>query len=235
MEGASEISAPVIPGVDDDAKIFPEMRFVKTDEPESYYACSTRSDRTYDEYTAALGFDPADVFPGGRILDIGSGVKATFAAEARERGLQVFPLNPLWSKDHLGEDYATGTDNRWVRAVSQRLPYIDDSFDFVVSLLGVPLYLPGTPRAYYDTFSEAQRVLRPNGVGLFMPLMKRVVNLSPHLKPVLGAATGNAYEILGNGNPPKLMIAKHAGALASENAAAVRKAADRNTANYATF
>jgi len=108
---------------------------------------------------------------GLRVLDAGCG-EGRFCRKLSERGASVTGIDPTpllvtaAHERHRGGEYAL--------AMSERLPYADNSFDLVVSYVS----LVDTPD-YRGAIAEAARVLRPGGHFLIANL--GFVSASPEL------------------------------------------------------
>ena len=78
----------------------------------------------------------------------------------------------------------------------------------MLSLWGVPAYLPGTRAAYGKTFNEIHRVLRNGGMAVLYPI-PLVTGMQPAFEEVLDECfpTGE-YDLLAKGVPSKLIIEK---------------------------
>ena len=163
--------------------------------------------RGFEEYCDSLGLN-LRTFQDQRILDIGAGRTALFAKEAKANGINnVTSLNPNWS---LAECRDKPIYGQAVAGTVEELPFADSSFDFVVSFWGVPAYLPGTEKAYFDTFHSIKRVLRPNGWGLLVPIPAMTVQ-QPEFYNILDSVfPGGGYEFVGTRYfpMPKLLLYK---------------------------
>jgi hypothetical protein len=141
-----------------------------------YYRQTELKDRGFDEYCEIFGFD-LSIFRGQRVLDLGAGMNDRFGQEASERGLLMASVNPNWQNNLENKDGLfppvpssfTGNGHS-VSATAQELPFKDRSFDVVISLLGIPLYLPGTRSEYNKAFGETARVLAQGGMALMYPI-----------------------------------------------------------------
>jgi len=110
-----------------------------------------------------------------KILDVGSG-SAWFAKYAKDNGISssVYSLEPVHS---LTES------SRGVRAVAEKMPFADKSFDLIVSMYAIPImHRPGYEefqsnnfeavfKNVFDSFSEMLRVLNNGGEIRIVPIM----------------------------------------------------------------
>ncbi|QQG45546.1 MAG: class I SAM-dependent methyltransferase [Candidatus Sungiibacteriota bacterium] len=136
-------------------------------------------------YLEKLGIALGELY-GKRILDIGAG-GLYFAKEAwLAHEIKVFSVEPDLTESisrYYGLfAYATAccqtspeleafqiTLRRTVRAFGQALPFKDESFDYVVSIFGVPFMI----KNYFEgllAINEGLRVLRHKGTLIFYPL-----------------------------------------------------------------
>lgn len=185
--------------------------YIHHDEDETnFYRESTEIDRSFYQYCLGFGIDLSR-FEGARTLNIGAGYHARFANEAKAYGLDVVSVNPNWQyvekrvPDHTGQPWQG--DGMSVAATAQHLPFTDGSFDLILSLWGVPAYLPGTVSEYRQAFTEIDRVMNDGAIALFYPLHWDLV-AQKEFTDILDDTVG-AHTILTGGNYPKLFIAKH--------------------------
>jgi ubiquinone/menaquinone biosynthesis C-methylase UbiE len=126
----------------------------------------------YDEYLRALIFVSYANDLASRLVDIqhgrilekaaGTGVvtRALVSSLPESVSIVATDLNqPMF--DHASTQLPS-TWVKWRKADAQRQPFSDREFDVVVCQFGV-MFFPDKPRA----FSEAYRVLKPNGRFLF--------------------------------------------------------------------
>lgn len=130
----------------------------------SEYVVPTRN--SFGEYMDMLGIDIEQL--GTDVLDLGAGMDEKFSKQATEYGLNVFSVNPkLLLKKYRNEVKMPIDGIEWQRksiaAMAQNLPFKDEVFDSIVAVESVPGYLDHTYEAYYDTFREMVRVLKPGG------------------------------------------------------------------------
>lgn len=120
------------------------------------------------KYLLYLGIDPEQLH--GPILDIGSGGN-TFAQELSKINEDAFvvSLNPHLLLPEVRLESKTAENNEQVIALAQgSLPFADNSFRIVVSLLGVPKNLLANEVPPF--LEETWRILQPGGIGYFYPL-----------------------------------------------------------------
>lgn len=148
--------------------------------------------RTTEQYMQTLGITLPEI--GHDVLDIGSGMVEHFARDLNAAGKQVVSLNPSLllpeavatlarsnQAQPLRDDVVREYCN-WINTVRYpvknriTLPIkwpqdaeklLDEEFDTVVSCFGVPLYLED--KDVEEMLVQTQRVLRPNGMGVFAP------------------------------------------------------------------
>ncbi len=127
------------------------------------------SDRTFANYLKLLGITSSEL--GSRILDIGSGETQRFAREASLSGREVISLNPLLRDSKWRKLVQTDSSEppQSVAAVAQNLPFTNNSFDTVVSVFAIPMYLE--KRAYKQSLQEIYRVLKPGGRAILFPVI----------------------------------------------------------------
>ena len=122
-------------------------------EPQAYLQPSKRW-----EYKWAL--ERADLKPGARVLDIGSG-GSVFPLVLRDLGLHVNAID-YWRYPRLGR--ATGTRPHYVKGDATMLPFRDSAFDAVFCISVIEhLHDSAVP----GVLDEVRRVLRP-GVRLLL-------------------------------------------------------------------
>jgi SAM-dependent methyltransferase len=188
---------------------FPNFNCPPTPDEAAYYRAGAPMDRTYEQYEAGFGFD-FEAFAGKTILDLGAGRTALFGREAAEHGITVFSINPNWRDDYYTT--CTGAPELWqgdgkvVAGIAQELPFRDESFDGIVSLWGIPTYLPGTKGEYTRAFTEINRVLKPEGVAIMYPL-SRTTKKMPGFDEVLKNCFDHA-ELVDERGIPKLFVQK---------------------------
>lgn len=107
---------------------------------------------------------------GKRILDIGSGLNREFARQVYAAGGPVIiSLEPRAAYEQCPEDSRLPL----VAGYAQALPFSDQSFDFIVSSMSIPMWLTNKGDIQ-QAFEEAQRVLKPGGEGRFYPPFHQV-------------------------------------------------------------
>ena len=129
----------------------------------------------------AMLLDQAELRPGQRVLDLGcgTGTLALMAAE-REPGLEVVGLDadPEILARARGKAAAAGAEIQFDQGLSTDLPYEDESFDRVCSMLFFHHLKPADKRR---TAAEVARVLRPGG-------QLHVADFGPPGDPLMHAA-----------------------------------------------
>ncbi len=129
------------------------------------------SDAGFAAQAAMLGLS-GDHYAGKRVLDIGSGQTNRFAIEAPEfvGETLIVPVNPQLAFDDICKEREISREAHLggVAALAQGLlPFRDESFDTVVSVLGVPNTL--LTEELPDFYNDVWRVLKPGGVASFWP------------------------------------------------------------------
>lgn len=143
-----------------------------------HYRSATMTDRSYSKYCRLLGFD-IGMLSSETVLDIGSGEQAIFANEAHTNSVKVVSTNPNWKNTALGtavklpRKYSSPRSKLAVAAIAQQLPFQSESFGAVLSVWGVPAYLPESYEEFAVTFREIGRVLTSNGVAVLYPVFNR--------------------------------------------------------------
>lgn len=132
------------------------------------WARRDHTDRSLDDYCGVTGLDLRKLLIGKRVLDLGSGKDATFVRQIRELGIAAVGMNPNWGERNISE-----SDRAFCFASTvQKMPFDDQSFDFVVSLGAVPMYLPGDVDSYTAAFEELHRVMAEDSWALLDPIYR---------------------------------------------------------------
>jgi SAM-dependent methyltransferase len=138
----------------------------------------------------------AAIAPGTEVLDVATG-SGNAAIPAALAGARVTALDLVPGLLETGRELAAaaGVEIEWVEGDAEALPFADESFDTVLSVLGVQF----TPR-HEATARELARVLRPGGAlvlacwtpgGFIGRLFK---TMAPYLpKPPAGASPPPLY------------------------------------------
>lgn len=101
--------------------------------------------------------------PGMSVLDVASGTgNAAIPAARRGAGVTASDLTPRLLETGRERAEAEGLELEWVEADAEHLPFADDSFDVVMSAIGV-MFAPH----HQEAADELVRVCRPGGtIGL---------------------------------------------------------------------
>jgi len=138
------------------------------------YEGTTSTDRGFERYKTLLGFDENEL-KGKTVLDLGSGITGKFAREARGYGINVIALNPELANDQTLRALIRSPEHKLfglikkrnqpksVAAIGYALPLDDNSLDAVMSVMGVPHYLPEDETILYSAVSEMLRVVKSRG------------------------------------------------------------------------
>jgi len=127
--------------------------------------------RFYDPLTKLLGadrvrarlLDAAQVQPGQKVLDLGSGTGAlSLLLKRRQPGAEIVGLDPDPKALALAERKArqAGVAIEWRQGYAGRIPFPPQSFDHVISSLVIHHLLAEDKR---EAFRDVKRVLRPGG------------------------------------------------------------------------
>lgn len=156
---------------------------------------SNPENRSLEEYLSYFNITTEDL--GSTVLDLGSGYQERLAREAEKYGIQVFSVNPMLANEierrirdnSIHEDWSkVGMQdvNRTTIAIAQMLPFGDDTFDTVLSLYAVPLFLEENDQEYTKAISETYRVLKPDGKAYLGPISNQRIDLSKTVLESLG-------------------------------------------------
>ncbi|HZO06955.1 MAG TPA: methyltransferase domain-containing protein [Solirubrobacterales bacterium] len=97
--------------------------------------------------------------PGDRVLDVAAGTgNASIPAAATGAAVTASDLTPELFEAGRARAAAAGVELEWAGADAENLPFADDSFDVVISAIGVMF----APR-HQDAADELVRVCRPGG------------------------------------------------------------------------
>jgi len=150
--------------------------------------------RVADEIVGPLGatlVDAARITSMDIVLDVAAGTgNAAIPAARTGATVTACDLTPELLEAGRRQAVATGVQLRWEEADAERLPYPDESYDAVISCLGV-MFAPH----HQDSADELLRVCRPGGrIGLlsWTPagfLGQMLKTLSPYAPPPPPAAS----------------------------------------------
>ena len=107
--------------------------------------------------------EASDIGPGLRVLDVAAGTgNASIPAARRGATVTASDLTPELLQAGRQTAEAEGLELDWVEADAERLPFKDESYDVVMSSIGV-MFAPH----HQDAADELVRVTRPGGtIGL---------------------------------------------------------------------
>lgn len=139
-----------------------------------YWEKSQITHRPYEAYELFLGFKVEDLHDKD-ILDLGSGGKEEFGEGIKEKGIKarVISVNPKLGSGNLegAKARSESTRENVVAAIAQELPFKNKSFDLIMSLDAVPLYLSSKDETeYLKSFTEMDRILRDGGIIKIYPI-----------------------------------------------------------------
>lgn len=150
---------------------------------------SAATDRSLESYLEDLGLDLSDL--KGKVLDLGSGRGENFSRQASIKGIEVISVNPMLvttrernTRKDLIENYDVPNNivfpfenfkripdqKRSIAALAQDLPFQNESFNTIVSLYAVPLWLSQNSKSLMIVFKEIYRVLKPGGKAFLGPV-----------------------------------------------------------------
>jgi SAM-dependent methyltransferase len=103
--------------------------------------------------------EAAGIEPGARVLDIASGTgNAALPAARKGADVTASDLTPALLEAGRGRAEAEGLELQWVEADAENLPFENESFDVVMSAIGV-MFAPH----HQEAADELVRVTRPGG------------------------------------------------------------------------
>ena len=125
--------------------------------------------------------------PGGRVMEIGSGLAYVMQASAERLapgsvvGLDVAPSMIDKAKRRLARDHAEDSRFEFTAYDGVTIPYPDDSFDFVYSVATIQ----HIPKPYaYNLFFEIKRILKPRGFAALHTLSYSLLPSHQRLFPM---------------------------------------------------
>jgi SAM-dependent methyltransferase len=123
-----------------------------------------------------------EIAPSSVVLDFGCG-GGHFVREMRDRGLAAFGCDIEFANDEdaSSRELRDGGFVRLIDAERYRLPFEDDTFDFILSY-----QVFEHVRNYPEAVSEIRRVLKPGGVT-FHIYTSRYIPIEPHVHVPLAA------------------------------------------------
>jgi len=168
--------------------------------PREYWEKSQLTERPLEAYEKLLNLE-IETLRSKIILDLGSGKNEEFARGLKDKGVEaeVVSVNPQLAVEEQEKDQ-TNHENA-VAAIAQTLPFAKDSFDIILSLDAVPLYLPSDNMGEYKkAFFEIDRVLKPGGEVRIYPIQEfekeSKANEQSPLISVIEDLENRGYEII---------------------------------------
>jgi len=168
-----------------------------------YANISVHSDSWFLGYQFAFGLR-SETLTGKSLLDIGGMPGGIFAKYAQSIGLNLTTLNPCASL--FTEDVKQQSSCKSVLGFAQEMPFEDNSFDIILGLASVPVYLPNYESEYRRAFREIIRTLKPGGKAIltsipesiykdlvFVELVKKFKGVSNWSFEDLGEDEGDFY------------------------------------------
>ena len=161
-----------------------------------YFESTPLTNRPLEAYRTLLDLKLEDL-ANKNILDLGSGESEEFRQGIKRGHIQakVFSVNPLMGPNTPAAKAARSMSQKEnvVAAIAQELSFKDKSFDLVLSLAGIPLWLSEDDHNYERAFSEIDRVLKNRGVAKLFPIWEKD---NPFLEKQLKQLEAEGYEIL---------------------------------------
>lgn len=151
---------------------------------------SKEHDTSWEQYQEALNF-PIETLKGKKVLDIGGRPGGKFARKAKELEVDLVTLNPELSELRPSPVHT-------VAGLSQELPFADESFDFVIALASVPIYLPKFAEDIRKSSMEIIRVLKIPGGAIITPITEDIRS-SENFKRIVEEIAGKARILFRSG------------------------------------
>lgn len=127
-------------------------------------------------YERNLEINP-EHWEGKKILDLGAGVKGAFAEDLKRRGINAEVVS---FSLHYTDKEISGEQEKEIPKIAGNtlnLPFKDNTFDLVVSVLAIPHYL-NSYEEFEAVLKEIKRVLKENGEARFWPLSRETPRLN---------------------------------------------------------
>ena len=141
-------------------------------------------ERDLETYEGYLGFKREEL-RGKRIADLGSGEREVFSRELKASGIEaeVFSVNPDYADAKYRNKISAARDwqKRSVAAISQELPFPDESLDKIFGLYSLSVFahpdqsFMGNPEITRRWFLEISRTLKPGGEAVIAPIAAETV------------------------------------------------------------
>lgn len=150
------------------------------------------TDRPLGDYERIFSFRAEDLKPNSKVLDVGSGLRQTFAKELQQKrpDIQVVSFDPTLFLKKYDLDTEEGTRKASEEEKKQKLrrkekfgeviasifpetphlPFKDESFDYVIDNHGPFMYFEDHFSELKDYINELLRILKPQGQAFIYPL-----------------------------------------------------------------
>lgn len=161
-----------------------------------FFEATPPSVRPFAAYEALLNLTEQEL-ENADILDLGAGVSEQFKHGLEEKKIKarVFSVNPMAGPETRKAKAVRSMSGKEkvIAAVAQDLPFKNKSFDLIISLAAIPLWLPATDIDFEKTFFEIDRILKDGGKAKLFPVWSKEDQL---LKKSLGFLAAKGYKIL---------------------------------------